>query len=75
VDSCGRRHSPENRTISSMSGLASQCVWSAALPNCAIFDQEWQRYARVDRPDSKGLNEHERMAIELAEERSRLSAS
>lgn len=31
--------------------------------------------ARVDWVDAKGLNEHERMAIELAEKRSRLSAS
>jgi hypothetical protein len=57
-------------TIADAQG-ASAC----ACPRHAVAALDDISGGRVDWVDSKGLNEHERMAIELAEERSRLSAS
>jgi hypothetical protein len=46
-----------------------------ACPRHAVAALDGISGARVDWVDSKGLNEHGRMAIELAAERSTLSAS
>jgi hypothetical protein len=46
-----------------------------ACPRHAVAALDGISGARVDWVDSKGLTEHERMAVELAGERSRLSAS
>ncbi len=44
-------------------------------PRHAVAALDGISRGRVDWPDSKGLNEHQRKALELAGERSRLSAS
>jgi hypothetical protein len=53
----------------------AQRASARACPRHAVAALDGISGAGVDWLDSKGLNEHERMAIELAEERSRLSAS
>jgi hypothetical protein len=53
----------------------AQGASARACPRHAVAALDGTSGARVDWVDSKGLNERERMAIELAKERSRLSAS
>jgi hypothetical protein len=61
-------------TLTTADEPASQSS-ARACPRHAVAALDGISSARVDWGDSKGLNEHERMAIELARERSRLSAS
>jgi hypothetical protein len=53
----------------------SEGATGRGCPRHAVAALDGTSRARVDWPDSKSLNQWERAALELAEERSRLSAS
>jgi hypothetical protein len=70
-----RADQPACQSYARVTIMDSEDATARGCPRHAVAALDGISAARVDWADSKGLNEHERMAIEVAGERSRLSAS
>jgi hypothetical protein len=70
-----RADQPACQSYARVTIMDSEDATARGCPRYAAAALDGISATRVDWADSKGPNEHERMAIELAEEHSRLSAS
>jgi hypothetical protein len=69
-----RADEPECQSYARVTIMDSEGVTARCCPRHAIAALDGITGAHVDWADSKGLNEWERKALELSEERSKLSA-